>query len=72
MCGTVIGGWQMARAAIVAHKKLAEGAPDAAFYKAKLTTAQFYMQHIMPRAGAHSQAATAGSESIMAMVEDSF
>ena len=35
--GTVAGGWQMARAALAAHRRLAEGTGEAGFYRAKLT-----------------------------------
>ena len=34
--GTVAGGWQLARAALAASRRLAEGSGEAAFYRAKL------------------------------------
>ncbi len=72
LTGTVSGGWQMARAALVADQKLQVGDSDKAFYQAKLITARFYAQHIMPRSAGYFEAATAGSESIMALPESSF
>jgi alkylation response protein AidB-like acyl-CoA dehydrogenase len=72
LAGTVAGGWQMARAAVAAKKKLADGDPDAAFLEAKIMTALFYAAHILPRSSAYRQAAISGSDVLMAMPEASF
>jgi len=70
LAGTVIGGWQTARAALA----ITAGASsdDAAFAAAKITTAQFYAQHILPRARGLHAAATVGSHVLMALPEESF
>ena len=68
LAGTVIGGYQMARAAVAVGK----GTTDPAFAKAKLQTAVFYATHILPRASAYRAAATAGSTAVMALDEDRF
>jgi hypothetical protein len=47
LAGLVLGGWQMARAALVAQEKRAE---DPSFYGAKLLTAQFFADHLLPHA----------------------
>ena len=71
--GTVAGGWEMARAALAASRKLASGTEqDTAFFEAKIITANFYFEHIMPRTIAYARAATTGSESTMAMPVDLF
>ncbi len=72
LAGTVIGGWQMARAALAVTEKTGEAGSDAAFCEAKLITARFYAGHILPRANAYMRAATCQSELIMAMPENSF
>ncbi len=72
LAGTVAGGWQMARAALAATRRLADGNSDSAFLEAKVMTAQFYAAHILPRSSAYCQAAISGSEVIMAMPEASF
>jgi 3-(methylsulfanyl)propanoyl-CoA dehydrogenase len=72
LAGTVIGGWQMARAALAAKKRLADGDSDAAFLEAKIMTAKFYAAHILPRSSAYGLAAVSGSDVIMAMPEESF
>jgi alkylation response protein AidB-like acyl-CoA dehydrogenase len=70
LLGTVSGGWHMARAALVA----VAGAPaaDARFMSAKLATARFYADHIMPRAQTYALAIAAGSASVMAFNEEDF
>ncbi|SOE98839.1 Acyl-CoA dehydrogenase [Burkholderia sp. OK233] len=49
LAGVVLGGWQMARALLVAAEKRAE---DPSFYGAKIATAQFYAEHVLPLASA--------------------
>jgi 3-(methylthio)propanoyl-CoA dehydrogenase len=68
----VLGGWQMARAAITAQKKLAAGAGDVEFYKAKLSTVRFYAEHILPKARALSHEVINGAESVFALQEAQF
>jgi 3-(methylsulfanyl)propanoyl-CoA dehydrogenase len=72
LVGIVAGGWQMARAALVATRKLAAKDGNASFLRAKLATAHFYSDHILPRAHAHAAAVQAGSASIMELQEDQF
>lgn len=70
LAGTVVGGWQMARAALAVSD---DGTvADARFRDAKLNTAKFYIDNILPRTSAYLQAATSGSASVMAMPENSF
>ncbi len=45
--GIVSGGWQMARAALAAKQRLAEGSGDTGFYTAKLHTVRFYADHVL-------------------------
>ena len=70
LMGTVLGGWQMARAALAAQVRLSTGSPDVSFLEAKIVTARFYAEHLMPRAGAHLAAVLAGSESLMGLSEE--
>ncbi len=70
--GTVAGGWQMARAALVAKQRLDDGAEDFDFYRGKLGTARFYAEHILPLAHVHRQAVVNGSASVLALEEAQF
>jgi len=51
LSGTVLGGWQMARAAMASVQKLQEPNPDA-FHQQKLASCVFYAAHVLPRAQA--------------------
>jgi hypothetical protein len=70
--GTVIGGWQCARSALVALEKLAAGDQERSFYEGKLATARFYAHHALPRAEGYLQAVLGGSEPVMALNEEQF
>jgi alkylation response protein AidB-like acyl-CoA dehydrogenase len=70
--GYVILAFMWARAAKIAQTRLAAGTSEEAFYKAKLQTAEFYFQKILPRADLHATTAQAGSATLMALSEDAF
>ncbi|MEW6341759.1 MAG: acyl-CoA dehydrogenase [Pseudomonadota bacterium] len=71
LAGIVLGGWQMARALLVAAGKHAE---DPSFYGAKIATAQFYAEHVLPQAAAleASIVSAKGDEGVLALSEDQF
>ena len=64
--GYVALGYMWAQMAELAQRKINEGA-DPDFYTAKMATAQFYFQRILPRAEAHARAAVAGADTVMAL-----
>lgn len=72
LAGTVIGAWQLGRAADVAHRKLQDNEGDAGFYEAKITTAKFYAEQILPRSTAYFEAVTSGSTAAMELPEEQF
>jgi len=72
MAGVVLGGWQMARAAAIAAGKLKSGEGDGKFYEAKLATACFYAEQILPQALAYRTAIVDGGAAVMALAEDQF
>ncbi|SDG64174.1 acyl-CoA dehydrogenase [Paraburkholderia phenazinium] len=71
LAGIVLGGWQMARALLAAAEKRAE---DPSFYGAKIATAQFYAEHVLPQASAleASIVSAKGDEGVLALSEDQF
>jgi hypothetical protein len=69
--GTVAGGWMMARAALIADAKTGNGG-DAAFCRAKIVTARFYAEHILPQAAGLVSAVTGGASSVLALTEAQF
>jgi 3-(methylthio)propanoyl-CoA dehydrogenase len=70
--GTVAGGWQMVRAALISKRHLDAGTADHDFYRAKLATARFYADHILPLASAHAHTVMHGSISTLALNEAMF
>ncbi|WP_312382205.1 acyl-CoA dehydrogenase [Stutzerimonas balearica] len=72
LLGYLCGGWAMARSALAASAALAAGRGDPAFLEAKLVTAGFYADHLLPRTGALLASVLAGSHSTMALVEELF
>jgi alkylation response protein AidB-like acyl-CoA dehydrogenase len=72
MAGVVLGGWQMARAAAVSASRLKSGEGDSKFYEAKLATARFYAEQILPQALAYRTAIVEGGQAVMALDEDQF
>ncbi len=68
--GTVAGGWQMGRAALVAHQRLGEGQGDAGFHRAKLCTARFYADHVLARAPGLALTVVEGAEGALAIEDD--
>ena len=71
LAGNVMAGWQLARALLVAEK-LADAGEDAAFMQAKVTTARFYADHILVKAGALRDSIVAGADSVTAMPLEAF
>lgn len=69
LCGTILGGALLSKGALAAEQKLDQD-PD--FYSAKITTARFYSDHILPRLYAHASAAAASSDLVMGLSEDQF
>ena len=68
--GTVAGGWQLARAALAAHKRLAAGGDDAAFYRAKIQTARVYADHMLVKAAALAKTVTSGADAALAIEDE--
>ena len=71
LAGIVFGGWQMARALLVASDKRGE---DEAFYGAKIATAQFFAEHILSQAPGIEASVVSGNgqEGYLALSEDQF
>ncbi|MES3675039.1 acyl-CoA dehydrogenase C-terminal domain-containing protein [Halomonas elongata] len=70
--GYVTLAYLFARAVKQAKSALAAGTDDAAFYRAKVNTARFYYERLLPRTRAHVQMIQAGGESLMALSPDDF
>lgn len=70
--GYVVLAYTWAKIAKVALEKLTENDSDKAFYDAKLITARFYFERILPRAKAHLDSAKSGADNLMSLNADAF
>jgi len=68
--GVVLGGHQMARAALAARRHLDAGEGDARFYDAKLKTARFYAESILSQSASLLAAVTGGARTVMTLDHD--
>src|ERR1700743_419213 len=67
--GIVAGGWQLLRSGGVAQQRLAaaeQSAQDAEFYKAKISTARFYGDYLLPQASGFAHAIMRGAAGALA------
>ena len=62
LCGFVTGGWLMAKSSAIAATKLT--GPDAEFYSAKVRTALFYAEQMLPKALALARVVQHGGPSV--------
>ena len=72
LCGTVIAGWLMHRAARAATRQLSRGASDAGFLSAKRITAQHYALHVLPQAGALRDTVVQGASTTLGLADAQF
>ena len=70
--GLVALGFMWVRSAQVAHRALPAANGEARFYQAKLHTAQFFIDRLLPQAGALYLTIKSGKASMMAMDEGMF
>jgi alkylation response protein AidB-like acyl-CoA dehydrogenase len=71
LLGIVAGGWQLARAALIAQGKIDAGDSDA-FYRAKVLTARFYADHLLTQAAGLAETIVGGAGAALEMSEDQF
>ena len=72
LLGLVAGGWQMARSALVAKRKLEAGEGDASFYQAKIVTVRFYADHVLSQASGLAYTVVNGAAGALALSEEQF
>ncbi|MEO8142917.1 MAG: acyl-CoA dehydrogenase [Betaproteobacteria bacterium] len=72
LMGITAGGWQMARAALIAERKKSSRDGDRDFYAAKISTARFYGDHVLSQAAGLAATVVSGSSAVMALTEEQF
>ncbi len=71
LTGTVVAGWQMARALMAAEDRLADGV-EVAFMHAKIATCHFYADHILNKAPGLRDSIVDGADAVTALALESF
>ncbi|MNT91251.1 hypothetical protein D3C72_2323160 [compost metagenome] len=71
LAGNLVAGWQLARSLLAAQELMHKG-QDAAFMQAKITTAQFYAEHILVKAPGLRDSIVEGADSVTELALDSF
>jgi 3-(methylsulfanyl)propanoyl-CoA dehydrogenase len=69
LLGVTAGGWQLLRSAAIARARLdapTEGGLPATFYRAKIDTARFYADHVLPQAQAFAHTIVHGAAGALA------
>ena len=69
---TVTGGWLMAKAALVAAGYLEKGEGDQRFYRAKIATARFYADQLLPQAISYGETVRAGDAALAGIGDEVF
>ncbi len=72
LAGIVAIGWMWLKMARASAAALAGGEGDRAFHEAKLVTARFYAERILPDAGALRRKLEGGAEAVMALPVEAF
>ena len=70
LTGIVAGGWQMARAALIAQEQVTKGTGDKAFYEAKILTARFFAEHVLSQAGGLRTSIMQGARGVLQLSEE--
>jgi len=65
LAGLSCGAWLHARAAARAASRLATTPSDGDFLRAKLQSAQFYADQVLPQAGAFARVVQRGARSVL-------
>jgi hypothetical protein len=72
LMGVVCLGLMWLRMARASSAAIAQGAEDKGFHEAKLITARFFAERVMPETGALRRKLEAGAESLMALPAEAF
>ncbi|MEC7716079.1 MAG: acyl-CoA dehydrogenase [Actinomycetota bacterium] len=69
MFGTTVGGWLLAKSALQAKKQIDEG-NDSEFLQAKIETAIFYAEQLLPQVSGLLPATVSGAQSVYAIKQE--
>jgi len=71
LAGNLVAGWQLGRSLLVAQDLLHKGQQES-FMRAKITTAQFYAEHLLVKAPGLRDSIVEGAASVTDLALESF
>lgn len=72
LAGIVLGGWQMARAALIAQEKLQANTSDVSFMETKIATARFFAEHYLSTASGIKTSIVSGQSGVLSLSVEQF
>ena len=72
LMGYLCGGWLLTKSAMVAQKKLSQEGADTEFFQAKIVSARFFAEQMLPRIEGLLPALLSGGETTMSLKEEQF
>jgi len=72
LLGNTVGGYYLCKSAVLAERDLAAKTGDADFLNAKLLTARFYAEHVLPQCVALAATVVEGTNAPLVMREEAF
>lgn len=72
LCGIVVGGWLLARSAVICDEDLARGTQDASFTLSKIATAYFFASQILPQASGLARIIEHGGHAVLVSTTEVF
>lgn len=70
MFGLTVGGWLMARQALAARDALESGQGDPGLHEAKIATARFYCENLLPLAEGLGDVVQGGSDTLLSLPDE--
>jgi 3-(methylthio)propanoyl-CoA dehydrogenase len=65
LCGIVLGGYQLAKSALISKRQLDAESSETTFYQGKIATARFFAEHFLPHATAFADVIVSGAHSAL-------
>jgi 3-(methylthio)propanoyl-CoA dehydrogenase len=63
--GIVLGGYQLAKSALISKQQLDAASSETTFYQGKIATARFFAEHFFPHAVAYAEVIVGGADSAL-------
>jgi hypothetical protein len=72
LMGNAVGGYYLIKSAAIAQKEMSQRTGDPAFFSAKIITARFYAEHVLPACGSLAITVMEGAATTLSASEEMF